>query len=58
MVADLAQLESFFVAESAKLSQPDVQVRPDSRATYDMVAHVLAIAQRSGMKRIGVNGFE
>ncbi|HEY5809778.1 MAG TPA: biopolymer transporter ExbD [Povalibacter sp.] len=58
VVTDLAQLESFFVAESAKSSQPDVQVRPDSRATYDIVARVLAIAQRSGIKRIGVGGLE
>lgn len=57
-VADFAQLERFFLAEAAKASQPDVQVRPDRRATYDTVARVLATAQRSGMKRIGVGALE
>jgi biopolymer transport protein ExbD len=52
---DLGQLEKLFIAESAKGEQPDVQVSPDGRASYDTVARVLAIAQRSGMRRIGVD---
>jgi biopolymer transport protein ExbD len=56
---DLAQLEKLFVAESSKREQADVQVSPDGRASYDTVARVLAIAQRSGMQRIGVdNNFD
>ncbi|MFL6547783.1 MAG: ExbD/TolR family protein [Povalibacter sp.] len=52
---DFAKLERFFLAEARKGEQPDVQVSPDRRARYDTVARVLAIAQRSGMKRIGVD---
>ena len=56
---NLSELERLFHSEAAKLEQPDVQVSPDRRASYDTVAHVLAIAQRSGMKRIGVdNNFD
>jgi biopolymer transport protein ExbD len=54
VVQDFEQLEQFFRVESARANQADLQVRPDRRATYDTVARVLAIAQRSGMKRIGV----
>ncbi|HKE92947.1 MAG TPA: biopolymer transporter ExbD [Povalibacter sp.] len=53
-VSDLQQLEDFLRVESGRADQPDVQVRPDRRATYDTVAHVLAIAQRTGMRHIGV----
>ena len=52
---DPGQLEKLFIAESAKREQPDVQVSPDGRASYDTVARVLAIAQRSGMQRIAVD---
>jgi biopolymer transport protein ExbD len=53
-VRDFAQLEALFRAEAVKDRQADVQIRPDPRASYDTVARVLAIAQRSGMQRIGV----
>jgi biopolymer transport protein ExbD len=58
VVKDLAQLERYFVVEAGKASQPEVQVLPDRRANYDAVAKVLAIAQRSGMQRIGFAGQE
>jgi biopolymer transport protein ExbD len=57
-VQDLAQLEQYFRAEAAKADQPEVHVLPDRRAKYDTVAQVLAIAQRSGMQRIGFAGQE
>jgi biopolymer transport protein ExbD len=37
---------------------PELHVLPDRRANYDAVAKVLAIAQRSGMQRIGFAGQE
>jgi biopolymer transport protein ExbD len=52
---DMAQLESYLASEAKKPEQPDVQISPDRRAKYDTVARVLAIAQRTGMKRIGVD---
>ena len=58
VVPDLVQLERYFATESAKADQPELHVLPDRRAKYDTVAHVLAIAQRSGMQRIGFAGNE
>jgi biopolymer transport protein ExbD len=58
VVQDLAQLERYFAVEAGKTNQPEVHVLPDRRASYDAVAKVLAIAQRSGMQRIGFAGQE
>jgi biopolymer transport protein ExbD len=58
VVQDLAQLESYFRAEAGKANQAELHVLPDKRAKYDTVAQVLALAQRSGMQRIGFAGQE
>ena len=58
VVQDLAQLERYFIAEAAKAEQPELHVQPDRRARYDTVARVLALAQRSGLQRIGFAGQE
>lgn len=58
VVQDLAQLERYFRVEAGKANQPELHVLPDRRAKYDTVAQVLAIAQRSGMQRIGFAGQE
>jgi biopolymer transport protein ExbD len=55
LVRDFEQLEGFLRHEAAKAEQADLQVRPDGRAAYDTVARVLALAQRSGIDRIGVS---
>ena len=52
-VPDMHTLESYFLTESAKDPQPEIHLRPDRRAKYDVVAKVLAAAQRNHMKRIG-----
>jgi biopolymer transport protein ExbD len=57
-VRGLTQLESYFRSEAARADQAEVHVMPDRRAKYDAVARVLAIAQRSGMQRIGFAGQE
>jgi biopolymer transport protein ExbD len=54
----LSALEGYFHVEAAKNPQPEVHVRPNRRANYDTVAKVLALAQRSGMQRIGFVGNE
>ena len=46
-------LESYFHTEAAKDPQPEIHLRPDRRAKYDVVAKVLAAAQRNHMKKIG-----
>ncbi len=55
LVRDFEQLEGFLRHEAARANQADLQVRPDGRAAYDTVARVLALAQRSGIERIGVS---
>jgi biopolymer transport protein ExbD len=52
-VTGLPQLESYFHAERDKDPQPEIHLRPDRRARYEIVAKVLAAAQRNHMKKIG-----
>jgi biopolymer transport protein ExbD len=52
-VQSLEQLEGFFGSEKGKDPQPEIHLRPDRRARYDVVAKVLAAAQRNHMKKIG-----
>jgi len=51
-------LEGYFRAESGKEPQPELHIRPSKRAKYDVVARVLASAQRNGMRKIGFVGNE
>ena len=52
-VTGMDQLEGFFHASTGKDPQPEIHLRPDRRAKYDVVARVLASAQRNHMKKIG-----
>jgi biopolymer transport protein ExbD len=57
-VADKAALQALLDA-AAKAStstenQPDIHIKPSDAAKYDTVASVLAAAQRSGLKKIGI----
>lgn len=52
-VQDLNVLEGYFHNEAAKDPQPEIHLRPDRRARYDVVAKVLAAAQRNHMVKIG-----
>jgi len=52
-VTSLSQLEGYFHAERDKEPQPEIHLRPDRRAKYEIVAKVLAAAQRNHMKKIG-----
>ena len=52
-VQSLDALEKYFRVESQKDPQPELHLRPDKRARYDVVAKVLASAQRNRMKKIG-----
>ncbi len=38
--------------------QPELHIRPNKRANYDVVARVLAAAQRNRMLKIGLIGAE
>ena len=52
-VPSLDALEKYFRVESQKDPQPELHMRPDKRARYEVVAKVLASAQRNRMKKIG-----
>ncbi|MDB6062854.1 MAG: biopolymer transporter ExbD [Verrucomicrobiaceae bacterium] len=51
-------LISYFVEAAAKDPQPELHLRPNKLAKYDVVAKVLATAQRKGIKNIGIVGNE
>lgn len=53
LVMNLDELSRRFGPESAKDPQPEIHLRPDRRAKYDVVAKVLATAQRNRMTKIG-----
>jgi biopolymer transport protein ExbD len=58
-VQSMDQLEGYFHSEAQKDPQPEIHLRPDRRVKYDVVAKVLAAAQRNRMKKIGfVNNAE
>ncbi len=58
-VTGMDQLEGFFHTDAEKVPQPEIHLRPDRRVKYDVVAKVLAAAQRNRMKKIGfVNNAE
>jgi biopolymer transport protein ExbD len=57
-VAQVAEVEQRMQQEAAKAVQPEVHLRPDRKARYEVVAGVLASAQRSGLTKIGVIGSE
>src|SRR5262249_5321021 len=52
-VTGMDQMEGYFHSERDKDPQPEIHLRPDRRARYDVVAKVLAAAQRNHMKKIG-----
>lgn len=57
-VGDRRGLESR-IADAARLTpQPEVHVRPDGSARYEVVAMVMASSQRLGLTKIGVTGNE
>jgi biopolymer transport protein ExbD len=57
-VPDRAEVERRMVAAAGQAVQPEVHLRPDRNARYDVVAGVLASAQRLGLTKIGIVGSE
>lgn len=49
-----ADLDVRFAAEARKAQPPELHIMPDRDAAYGVVAHVMAAAQRQGMKKMGV----
>src|SRR5258705_407210 len=57
-VADRAELEAKMRAAAAQPVQPEIHLRPNKAAKYDVVAGVMASAQRIGLTKIGIIGSE
>jgi biopolymer transport protein ExbD len=51
-------LDGYFRRAAANDPQPELHIRPNKRASYDVVARVLAAAQRNGLLKIGFVGNE
>jgi biopolymer transport protein ExbD len=52
-IASLQQLEGYFHTESQKNPQPEIHFRPNRHVKYELVAKVLAAAQRNGVNNLG-----
>jgi biopolymer transport protein ExbD len=52
-VAGIEELERYLRSSAAQPLQPELHLLPDRRAKYEVVAKVLAAAQRHRMKKIG-----
>jgi biopolymer transport protein ExbD len=57
-VSDRAALEEKLAREAGKQVQPELHLRPNKSAKYDVVAGVMASAQRLGLTKIGIVGSE
>ena len=57
-VPDLDTLDAYFRREATVEPQPELHIYPNKRVNYDVVAKVLAGAQRSGLLKIGFVGNE
>ena len=57
-VPDRADLEERLRTIATVDPQPELHIRPDKRAKYDVVAAVLASAQRLGVTKLGIIGSE
>jgi len=58
VVPDREALETRLKAAAAQAVQPELHLRPDKAAKYDIVAGVMASSQRIGLTRIGIVGSE
>ncbi|RIX74023.1 ExbD/TolR family protein [Acidovorax cavernicola] len=57
-LADRTEMERRFEQIAAQDVQPEVHLRPDRRAKYEVVAGVMASAQRTGVSKLGIVGAE
>jgi biopolymer transport protein ExbD len=58
VVQSTDQLTRYLASVAAKPDQDEIHLRPNRLAKYDVVAKVMAIAQRLGVKKIGFAGNE
>ena len=58
VLPDRATLEERLAGAAAQAVQPELHLRPDKSAKYEVVAAVLATSQRLGLTKIGIIGSE
>ncbi len=58
MVADRNELQAKMVAAAALPTQPEIHLRPNKLARYEIVAYVMAASQRAGLVKMGILGHE
>ena len=58
VVPSVDTLDIYFRREAQKDPQPELHINPNKRASYDIVARVLASAQRNHLNKIGFVGSE
>jgi biopolymer transport protein ExbD len=58
VVPDRQSLDAQLSAIAAQPNQPELHIRPDRLTDYKYVAEVLASAQRLGVQKIGIIGYE
>ncbi len=51
-------LEQLLAAAAVQQEQPELHLRPDKNSRYEVVAGVMAAAQRLGLTKIGIVGSE
>ncbi|MEO6079848.1 MAG: biopolymer transporter ExbD [Steroidobacteraceae bacterium] len=52
-ISGIPELDSRFEQETIKDPQPEIHLRPARRSKYDVVANVMASAQRHKMEKLG-----
>jgi biopolymer transport protein ExbD len=52
-LSDIVALDANFRQESAKDPQAQIRLRPSAHANYDVIANVMASAQRNNMMHMG-----
>ncbi len=57
-VADRTELQSKMAASAALPVQPEIHLRPNKLAKYEIVAYVMAASQRAGLVKMGILGHE
>lgn len=50
------EMDRRFSVEAKRADQPEVHIRPHRLAKYGVIAHVMAAAQRNGLKKMGIVG--
>jgi biopolymer transport protein ExbD len=52
-IQSMQQLQDYFRVEATMSPQPEIHLHPNAHVKYDVVAKVLALAQRNRLKKVG-----